>query len=765
MVTSSKVGKIIINADEWTLSDAGYQQAPDTDKFVQNIANWFTGGKPGKFHGLSTNFGLTQGSIARSFASGGHTWTTGVNIPLTLESLRNYDGIFLGGDKVDSQLLIDYVNAGGNVYVMAGTGWGGAVVEANNWNPFLTAFGLKFAGQYNNITGKLSISDKHPIFAGVQALYTCNGNSITDLEADNPTNQIVLRYGDDQGLIAIYEGKPIAPAKVGKIVINADEWTLSDAGYQQAPDTDKFVQNIANWFTGGKPGKFHGLSTNFGLTQGSIARSFASGGHTWTTGVNIPLTLESLRNYDGIFLGGDKVDSQLLIDYVKTGGNVYVMAGTGWGGAVVEANNWNPFLVQFGLQFAGQYNNITGKHTVNYDHPIFAGVQALYTCNGNSITDLEVDNPTNQIVLRYGDNQGLIAIYEGKAITVPDLSGVLNFDGNGQCVEVPYHEAHNPATFTLSAWVKVTGGQGTWRSVITSRDADPTRGFIIYGGQDNKWQTWVGNGQSSNGWMTVTGTEIVLNTWTHVAATFDGTVLKLYINGKLSGEKAVTYAVNTCRPLRIASGATEVAGRYFYHGKIAEVSVWNVAKVEAEISQIMTYRLRGQEAGLVGYWPLNECSGQTATDRSTFQHHGIIRGATWTQEVLPIQAPPEPAVVEATGGLEITALVYQGKVKRAQSDEYIEVTNKGSTAIDLSGWKVTSAAAKKKQVFTFPNGTSIAAGQSFRVYTNEVHPETGGFSFGSATAVWNDLGDQGQVLDPSGTVVATWSYGSMATPA
>ena len=33
--------------------------------------------------------------------------------------------------------------------------------------------------------------------------------------------------------------------KVGKIVVNSDEWTLSNGGFAQAPDAATFVTNIA----------------------------------------------------------------------------------------------------------------------------------------------------------------------------------------------------------------------------------------------------------------------------------------------------------------------------------------------------------------------------------------------------------------------------------------------------------------------------------------------------------------------------------------
>ena len=147
----------------------------------------------------------------------------------------------------------------------------------------------------------------------------------------------------------------------------------------------------------------------------------------------------------------------------------------------------------------------------------------------------------------------------------------------------------------------------------------------------------------------------------------------------------------------------------------------------------------------------------------TTWHTGI--GNQWTLEAVDaiIEEPtPEPDVpaqppVGADTDVTITQLNYKGEVKQKQADEFIELTNRGAGVVDVSGWKITSAHSKR-QVFTFPAGTRLSAGQSVRVYTNEVHPETGGFSFGSAMAIWNDHDDVATLFNAAGESVSTFAY-------
>ncbi|WP_341529994.1 lamin tail domain-containing protein [Nostoc sp. UHCC 0302] len=109
--------------------------------------------------------------------------------------------------------------------------------------------------------------------------------------------------------------------------------------------------------------------------------------------------------------------------------------------------------------------------------------------------------------------------------------------------------------------------------------------------------------------------------------------------------------------------------------------------------------------------------------------------------------------------VEITNIVYKNEVKRTQSDEYVEIANKDKTSIDISGWQIASGVGRNK-AFTFPQGTKLAPGQSVRVYTNEVHPESGGFSCGSGVSLWKDSGDEVRLLDAQGNIVSGLAYDS-----
>jgi len=91
--------------------------------------------------------------------------------------------------------------------------------------------------------------------------------------------------------------------------------------------------------------------------------------------------------------------------------------------------------------------------------------------------------------------------------------------------------------------------------------------------------------------------------WVHCAATFDGTTLKLYMNGDLVAEanKIFNTTGTTMEIGRRINSNTE-----FYGGSIDEVRVWDYARSAVEIWGQMFAELDGNEAGLVAYYNFNQ---------------------------------------------------------------------------------------------------------------------------------------------------------------
>jgi competence protein ComEC len=135
--------------------------------------------------------------------------------------------------------------------------------------------------------------------------------------------------------------------------------------------------------------------------------------------------------------------------------------------------------------------------------------------------------------------------------------------------------------------------------------------------------------------------------------------------------------------------------------------------------------------------------------------YSLIRSNNVPPVVCPTTTNGDGTSVDSS--VQITYIFYDGDVYQTESDEYVEITNLGDTSQDLEGWVLIDI-SEGYPSFTFPTYV-LEPGESIRVYTNEIHPEYGGFSFGSGKAVWNNSSPDTAVLyNAQGQEVSRKSY-------
>ena len=74
--------------------------------------------------------------------------------------------------------------------------------------------------------------------------------------------------------------------------------------------------------------------------------------------------------------------------------------------------------------------------------------------------------------------------------------------------------------------------------------------------------------------------------WTHLAATYDGQVQKIYYNGTLKESQKVTGKIDT-NDVPVSVGRNNEGDREHYVGLIDEVAIWNKALTKDEIKEAM----------------------------------------------------------------------------------------------------------------------------------------------------------------------------------
>jgi hypothetical protein len=181
--------------------------------------------------------------------------------------------------------------------------------------------------------------------------------------------------------------------------------------------------------------------------------------------------------------------------------------------------------------------------------------------------------------------------------------GSLQFDGASR-IDVPFDQDLNPEDFTITLWANAATTAG-FASPITSRDdvggGASTHGYILYNDNGGTWNFWTGDGNP--GWDTLPGGPVSLDTWTHVAMSYDSVTetKSLYLDGVLAASESAPnqYSPNgTVETEDLHIGAGQDDGlNFWFIGRIDDVGLFRTALSEEEINTIITDGIIGFTGG------------------------------------------------------------------------------------------------------------------------------------------------------------------------
>lgn len=204
---------------------------------------------------------------------------------------------------------------------------------------------------------------------------------------------------------------------------------------------------------------------------------------------------------------------------------------------------------------------------------------------------------------------GLVAAYgfnEGSGSTVGDSSGYANngsifqatwfatgkfgkalaFDGSNDYVSVNDSSSLDLTNkMTLEAWVRPTATSG-WRTVLMKENGSELAYGMYARESTNRPSGWMRVNPTSGSSQSVGATPaLTTNAWNHLATTYDGASLKLYVNGTLRATKAQTGS------MYVSSGPLKFGGNAmwgeFFAGQLDEIRVYNRALTQTEIQTDM----------------------------------------------------------------------------------------------------------------------------------------------------------------------------------
>ncbi|HKK73050.1 MAG TPA: LamG-like jellyroll fold domain-containing protein [Candidatus Krumholzibacteria bacterium] len=234
--------------------------------------------------------------------------------------------------------------------------------------------------------------------------------------------------------------------------------------------------------------------------------------------------------------------------------------------------------------------------------------------------------------------------------TTPEAGAFgLDFTGTDAYVDFGPTATLGLGQFTLEAWVRRdgagvasnTGAGGVFAIPLVTKG----RGEADGNDRDMNWFLGIretdgvlaadfeeGAGGASPGLNhPVTGTTpLQTGVWHHVAATYDGTTWRLYLDGVLDAESTVGQPPRSDSIQHAALGSalnSSGTAEGYLDGVLDEVRVWNYARTETEIATSVNQEIEGSATGLVARWGLNEGTGTAVASSAGTAVDGTINGS------------------------------------------------------------------------------------------------------------------------------------------
>jgi fibronectin type 3 domain-containing protein len=211
--------------------------------------------------------------------------------------------------------------------------------------------------------------------------------------------------------------------------------------------------------------------------------------------------------------------------------------------------------------------------TVTNAPPDTSGLVAAYgfgETTGTAVTDSSSKGNTGTIA------GGATRVTTGK------YGAAISFDGVNDMVSVPDAASLDLTNaMTLEAWVNPTTVSG-WRTAILKEQT----GNLVYALYASATSGRPGAHVFTAAESEAVGTAALpVNTWTHIAATYDGAAVRLYVNGVQVSSTAVSGTLSAgSGPLRI--GGNGLWSEWF-KGTIDEVRVYSTVLTAAQIQADM----------------------------------------------------------------------------------------------------------------------------------------------------------------------------------
>ena len=168
-------------------------------------------------------------------------------------------------------------------------------------------------------------------------------------------------------------------------------------------------------------------------------------------------------------------------------------------------------------------------------------------------------------------------------------------------ITVDKSAATDSTGLTISAWIQPTKVTDHWQTIVRREDGW-RRQLLAIGRTGDTWGLWIGAGISGSYeefGASVDPKTLSDGNWHHVAGTYDGKQITLYVDGKQIGSKALEGKIQMESTAPMAIGAH---GEEPFHGSLNDIRLYRSALTKTQIESLVASKEGVAEDELVGSW-------------------------------------------------------------------------------------------------------------------------------------------------------------------
>ncbi|MEF8821730.1 MAG: LamG domain-containing protein [Halovenus sp.] len=169
----------------------------------------------------------------------------------------------------------------------------------------------------------------------------------------------------------------------------------------------------------------------------------------------------------------------------------------------------------------------------------------------------------------------------GATVDNGTINNAIRLDQNDTWADTPTLSFQDEVS--LACWVN-TENMSSTHQILQAADGDQAIvSLYIYGGDQPTW--WLATEEGD--WRLARNPSIPTGEWVHLAGTYDGETLRLYIDGELAATQSVPYDILQPAPARIGADLRpQYDGRFEFEGRIDDMMLFDRALDTNEIEYL-----------------------------------------------------------------------------------------------------------------------------------------------------------------------------------